>query len=75
MRKREQMSRFANLADKPKVTPNSHPQTAVSGLEERRHISTGHHPAQIEQPIWAQGDRCLLLARDVTGHARLRPQT
>lgn len=28
------MSRFANLADKPKVTPNSHPQTAVSGLEE-----------------------------------------
>ncbi|MDE1918890.1 MAG: hypothetical protein KGJ57_17715 [Sphingomonadales bacterium] len=28
------MSRFANLADKPKASPKSQPQPAVSGIEE-----------------------------------------
>jgi hypothetical protein len=33
------MSRFANLADKPKVSPERHPQTGVSGIEEDLAVS------------------------------------
>jgi hypothetical protein len=34
MREREQMSRFANLADKPKVRPKPQPQSAAPRIED-----------------------------------------
>jgi hypothetical protein len=34
MKEREHMSRFANLADKPKASPKPQPQPAAPGLEQ-----------------------------------------
>jgi hypothetical protein len=34
MRECEQMSRFANLADKTKASPKSQPQPAVTGIDD-----------------------------------------